>query len=113
MPALLPLLLLIPLWFLLVRPQQRRVRAQQALVRSLRAGDDVLTSAGIYGSIVDLDDEVVTLEVADGVRLRVARMAVGRRLSAHEDELSGGGAADTPIESDTDHTILRPPPDEQ
>ena len=79
--ALLPLLLLIPLWLLLVRPQQRRVRAQRAMVLSLQQGDDVLTSAGIYGTIIDLDDEVVTLEVAEGVRLRIARD--GHRTPAH------------------------------
>ena len=81
MTALLPLLLLIPLWLLLVRPQQRRIRAQQAMVRALEVGDEVLTSSGIYGTIVDLDDEVVMLEVAEGVRLRIARMAIGRQLS--------------------------------
>lgn len=112
MQALLPLLLLIPLWFLLVRPQQRRVRAQQAMVRSLQVGDDILTSSGIYGSIVDLDDEVVTLQVADDVRLRIARMAIGRRLTAHADEM-GGSATDVPDDSDPSRTLLPPPPDEQ
>lgn len=78
--AALPLLILPVLWLLLVRPQQRRMRAQQDLVRSLAVGDDVLTTAGIYGSIVALDEEVATVEVAEGVHLRVARMAIGRRL---------------------------------
>ncbi len=97
MQALLPLLFVIPLWFLLIRPQQRRVRAQQSIIRSLAVGDDVLTSAGIYGSIVDLDDEVATLEVAAGVRLRIARMAIARRLNA---EVGDAGTRTQP----------RPPP---
>ncbi len=112
MTALLPLLLLIPLWFLLVRPQQRRVRAQQAMVRSLQAGDDVLTSAGIYGSIVDLDDEVVTLQVADGVRLRVARMAIGRRLTAHPGENAIDGMPSPSESGEPDQPLLPPPADD-
>ena len=86
MQALLPLLIVVPLWFILIRPQRRRIQNQQAMVRSLEVGDDVLTSAGIYGSIVALDDEIATLEVAEGVRLRIARKAVGRRLNAHAGE---------------------------
>jgi len=91
----LPILLLIPLWFLLVRPQQRRLRAQQEMVRSLQVGDDVITSAGIYGTIVDLDDETASLEVADGVEIRIARMAVGRRLSTDEE---GQAPLDPPVD---------------
>lgn len=89
--AFLPVLLLIPLWFLLVRPQQKRLRAQQEVVRSLRVGDEIISGAGIYGTIVELDAEVILLEVAEGVRLRVARLAVGRRLTPHADESSPAG----------------------
>ena len=113
MAALLPLLLLIPLWLLLVRPQQRRVRAQRAMVLSLQAGDEVLTSAGIYGSIIDLDDEVVTLEVAEGVRLRVARMAIGRRLTPHPEDFGGEVPAPPPAIEDEADQPVPPPADEQ
>ena len=84
--AFLPILLLIPLWFLLVRPQQKRLRAQQEMVRSLRVGDEIVTSGGIYGTIVELDAEIALVEVAEGVRLRVARVAVGQRLTPRADE---------------------------
>ena len=83
------------------------------MVRSLQAGDDVLTSAGIYGSIVDLDDEVVTLQVADGVRLRVARMAIGRRLTAHAGGIGSDDETSGPDGGDPDRTLLPPPMDEQ
>lgn len=83
------------------------------MVRSLQAGDDVLTSAGIYGSIVDLDDEVVTLQVAEGVRLRVARMAIGRRLTAHAGEIDSDDEISRPDDGDPDRTLLPPPMDEQ
>jgi preprotein translocase subunit YajC len=68
------------LWVLFILPQQRRVRAHQALVASVQPGDEVVLSAGIYGRIVDLGPEEMTLAVAPGVQLRVARQAVLRRV---------------------------------
>jgi preprotein translocase subunit YajC len=66
------------LWVIFILPQQRRVRAHQALVASVQPGDQVILSAGIYGRIVDLGPEDMSLEVAPGVQLRVARQAVLR-----------------------------------
>lgn len=68
------------LWVIFILPQQRRVRGHQALVTSLEPGDDVVLTAGIYGHIVDLGPEDMTVEVAPGVQLRVARQAVLRRV---------------------------------
>lgn len=65
-------------WVVFILPQQRRVRAHQALVAALQPGDEVVLSAGIYGRIVGLGPDELTLEVAPGVRLRVARAAVLR-----------------------------------
>ena len=73
--------LLVVMYFLMIRPQQQRVRAQQQAIRSVEVGDEVVTAAGLIGTIVALDDEVVNLEIADGVEVRVARMAIGRRLA--------------------------------
>src|SRR4051794_30174582 len=69
------------MYFVMIRPQQQRIRAQQQAIRSVEVGDEVVTAAGLIGTIVALDDEVVNLEIADGVEVRVARMAIGRRLS--------------------------------
>ena len=80
---ILPLLLL-AMYFLVIRPQQQRIRAQQALVAALQVGDEVVSSAGIYGRIISLTDEIAMLEVADGVQLRIARGAIARRLSRDE-----------------------------
>ena len=113
MASFLPILLLIPLWFLLVRPQQRRVRAQQEMVRSLEVGDEVITTGGVYGTIVDLDAEVALLEVAPGVQLRVARQAMGRRLTPHADELPpeglGADADRAGNDPDSDGSVDQPP----
>jgi len=80
---ILPLLLL-AMYFLVIRPQQQRIRAQQALVAALREGDEVVSSAGIYGRITSLTEDIAILEVADGVELRIARGAIARRLSQDE-----------------------------
>ncbi|HEX6568705.1 MAG TPA: preprotein translocase subunit YajC [Acidimicrobiales bacterium] len=82
------------LWVLFILPQQRRVRAHQALVDSVGPGDRVILSAGIYGRIVELGPEDLTLEVAPGVRLRVARQAVLRRVEDATLDDAGDAAED-------------------
>lgn len=67
-------------YFLLIRPQQRRVKQHQQLVGSLNPGDEVLTVGGLYGSIVSLDESLVRLEVAPGTVIRCSRQAISRRV---------------------------------
>ena len=67
-------------WVLFIRPQQRRVREHHALVASVEIGDEVVTTSGIYGLITSVHDELVHLEIAPGVEIRVARAAIGRRV---------------------------------
>ena len=76
------LLLLIPLamWFLVLRPQQARLRAQRELVSSLEAGDRVVTAGGIIGTLTVVGETEVTLATRPGVELQVLRGAVSRRL---------------------------------
>ena len=75
------LLLLIPLamWFLVLRPQQARLRAQRQLVASLQAGDRVVTAGGIVGTLTVVGESEVTLATTPGVELQVLRGAVSRR----------------------------------
>jgi preprotein translocase subunit YajC len=68
------------LWVFFILPRQRQVRAHQQLVASLQAGDEVILTAGIFGRIVTVQPEEVSIEVAPGVDLRVARQAVLRRV---------------------------------
>ena len=86
------------LWVLFILPQQRRVRAHQALVASVQPGDQVILSAGIYGRIVDLGPEDLTLEVAPGVEIRVARQAVLRLV---EDAMGEPGTPADPPEDES------------
>lgn len=81
MPAILLTILLIPVfWALIVRPQQKRQREHAALVDSLVAGDRVEAFSGIHGTIVEVGDGTVRLEVAPGVVVTMARLAVASRL---------------------------------
>jgi preprotein translocase subunit YajC len=87
------------LWVLFILPQQRRVRAHQALVASVEPGDEVVLSAGIHGRIVELGAEDMTLEVAPGVVLRVARQAILRRIQdALGEDDPGAEPADTGLD---------------
>jgi preprotein translocase subunit YajC len=66
-------------YFLIIRPQRKRAKAQQELAGSLKTGDEVRTIGGIHGTVVSLDDESVVLRVEEG-QIRVARRAVGARV---------------------------------
>ncbi|MGQ0825735.1 MAG: preprotein translocase subunit YajC [Actinomycetota bacterium] len=72
-------------YLLLWRPQQRRMAAVRALQSALREGDEVMTTSGIYGRIVDLRDDELTLEIATGTVIRLARGAIGSRIGNDED----------------------------
>lgn len=63
-------------FFLIIRPQQKRQKKQQEFLTALKRGDSVLTSGGIFGTIEGLTDKFVTLEVSEGVRLRVLRSQI-------------------------------------
>lgn len=80
-------ILVVAFLLLIVRPQRRQMAAHRALVATLRAGDEVVTSGGIYGTIQSLDDEAVELEVSPGIVLRVARGAIAQRVGPAEESL--------------------------
>jgi preprotein translocase subunit YajC len=79
-------LLLIAMWVFVVKPQQRRQRAHLAIVSSLEPDDDVITTSGMYGTITEIDGQTVTIEVSDGVEIRMARQAIMRKLDSPVDE---------------------------
>jgi preprotein translocase subunit YajC len=65
-------------FLLIVLPQRRRTNAHRALLASLQVGDEVITIGGILGTIRELDDEKIQLEVAEGIVLTVARNAIAQ-----------------------------------
>jgi preprotein translocase subunit YajC len=82
-------------WLLLVRPQRARAREQQELIRSLEPGDEIVSTGGIYGTIVSVDGDVLHVEIAEGLRVRMARRAVAGYVEPPDEE-----ADDEPEEAD-------------
>ena len=60
-------------YFLLIRPQQKKAKEHKALLDNLKKGDRVITSGGIIGTIVNIDDQIVNVEIADKVRIEMGR----------------------------------------
>ena len=60
-------------YFLLIRPQQKKSKEHKALLDNLKKGDRIITSGGIIGTIVNIDDQIVNVEVADKVRIKLGR----------------------------------------
>lgn len=64
------------MYFVLIRPQQRQAKEQQVLLSALKKGDDVITTGGILGKIYAVDEKVITLEIASGVKVRMLKGSV-------------------------------------
>jgi len=80
--ASLGILLLIPvaMYFLMIRPQRRRMREQQALQTGLEIGDEIVTTSGLYGFITGFEDDRVWVEIDDDVQIRLARAAIQNKV---------------------------------
>src|SRR5213593_2590188 len=77
-------------YFLLIRPQQRRQRQQRSLIESVEVGDEIMTIGGIFGTVQELDDESVTVQVAPNVEIRFVKSAISRKLVYDDDEEDDG-----------------------
>jgi preprotein translocase subunit YajC len=79
--ALFPFIILfVVFYFLLIRPQSRRAKEHKKMVEAIAKGDEVLTSGGIYGRIVEVGETHLVVEVADNVQMKVQREAVSSLL---------------------------------
>jgi preprotein translocase subunit YajC len=77
-------LVFVILYFFLIRPQQRRAKHHREMLAALRRGDTVVTTGGVIGKVVRVEDQEVQVEVADGVRLRILRSAISELRSKTE-----------------------------
>jgi preprotein translocase subunit YajC len=80
------LLLLGAFWLLLIRPAQRRQKQQQALLNEVEVGDEIVTAGGLYGTVTEVHDDEVRLEIAEGLEVRVARRAIAGVVNEPEEE---------------------------
>ena len=77
----LPLILLLPImYFLMIRPQQKRMKDHRAMLDKLSKGDEVITSGGIAGVVREIGDNFISVEVANGVNVRVQKGAISHVL---------------------------------
>ena len=79
------LVLLVLMWFLLIRPQRRRQMETQRMINSVTVGSEVVTAGGLYGTVTALQDDEVHLEIADGIEVRVAKRAIAGKVSEDEE----------------------------
>ena len=81
-----PLILIFAImWFLLIRPQQKKLKDHRAMVEALRRGDQVVTQGGLIGKVSKVkDDDEIEVEIANGVKVRVVRSTVAQVLSKTE-----------------------------
>ncbi|WP_434629327.1 preprotein translocase subunit YajC [Chromobacterium sp. CV08] len=79
--SFLPMIVIFVLfWFLMVRPQQKRMKETQKMLSELQKGDEVVTQGGIVGRVAKASEQYLTLEIADNVEIHVQRAAVSAKL---------------------------------
>ena len=99
-PLLLIVLLFGVMYFMMIRPQQKRRREAQAMQSALGPGDQIVTIGGLHATVVAVEDDVVTVEIAPGVPARFARPAIARVLTAApvaEEPVAAEPVADEPV----------------
>jgi preprotein translocase subunit YajC len=79
-PLLMMVVFIAIFYFLLIRPQQKKAKEHQAMVQRLSVGDEVVTTGGILGKVIEVGDTFVTLEIADGVRIKVQKFQIGSQM---------------------------------
>jgi len=79
-PILFFILLFAGMWFLIIAPQRKRQKQQEAMIKALQTGDKVLTSGGVYGEITNVKDDRLTVKIAENVKVEVARPFVANKV---------------------------------
>jgi preprotein translocase subunit YajC len=102
MGILILLLFFVAAWFLLIVPRQRELRRHRELMAQLAPGDEVITSAGVYGTIRSIDGDVVHLEVAPALELKMAKRAIVTMVAPPRPALEDASVLDLTEEDDGD-----------
>jgi preprotein translocase subunit YajC len=76
MPFIMMAVFVVIFYFLLIRPQQKKQKEHQAMLKQLAVGDEVILAGGILGRLTELGDQFLTVEIADNVRIKVQRFQV-------------------------------------
>jgi preprotein translocase subunit YajC len=68
------------MYFLLIRPQQKRAKEHKALLVELKKGDEIVTNGGVVGKIISVDDSFAVLEISSGVNVKVQKQGINQRM---------------------------------
>ena len=124
-PLLILILLFGVMYAVMIRPQQKRAREHQQLISAVQVGDEVMTTAGIFGTVTAIEGDVISVEISPGVNMRVARAGIGRRLNQDVEEFEADetfddlhdlddeveqAVADEPLRSEASTPIPTPEP---
>ena len=90
------------MYFLLLRPQRRRMKEAQQLVSTVQEGDEVITNGGIYGFVNAIDGDTIWLDIADNTEIRVHRSAIARKIDPTKEPAGGPVSDDAPADLDGD-----------
>ena len=74
---LLPVMLIVVFYFLLIRPQQKKQKEHRAMIEALSVGTEIVTGGGVLGKVTALGEQFVTVQIADGVNIKVQRHSIG------------------------------------
>ena len=83
--SFLPLIIILALLWLVLRPQQKRAKNRREMLSRLEVGDEVVMSSGVYGRIASFDEQTVFVDIADNVRVKVTRDSIAERITYHEE----------------------------
>lgn len=75
-PLAMMVIFIVIFYFLLIRPQQKKAKDHQAMLAKLATGDEVVTAGGVLGKVIEAGESFVTVEIADGVRVKVQRFQI-------------------------------------
>lgn len=98
-PLLMIAIMIAIFWFVVIAPDKKKRKEHQAMLDALSKGDQVMTTSGMFGKIVEAKEDVIVLQVADGVRLRFTRAAIQGRI-----EPEGGSKKDAKSTQDAQDT---------
>ena len=76
------------MYALIIRPQQRQQKEQKKMLAAVKKGDQIVTSGGMHGRITGITDDVITLEIADRVRIKLNKSAIGSRVASSDGDKS-------------------------
>jgi preprotein translocase subunit YajC len=76
-------------YFLLIRPQQKKAKEHQELLRALKKGDRIVTNGGIFGTVTGIDDRVAVIEVSEKVRIKILRSQIAGKADSNLESLVG------------------------